>query len=73
MPKDNWKPKARDKSMICRMAGNIAGPALAAAMVDQAQAGNNNLPAGFLGDIAKLSVKQTLAIIKEVEGLEMTT
>lgn len=79
MPRDadDWKPKSRDKSMICRMAGNIAGPMLADILspstLGSREAEELRRNKVRLEALAKASVALALAIVKETESTEMTT
>jgi hypothetical protein len=64
-----WKPKAKDRSMICRMAGNIAGP-LAAATLEFYERHGVDIPCDFLEREAKTAVELAVNIVREAESVE---
>lgn len=57
----------KNRSMICRMAGNIAGPMLAESSKEFSIQGAKALPPDFFEVHAKSAVLLALAILEEVE------
>lgn len=56
----------KDKSMVARMAGNIAGPILATLVEDSAQAGTE-APDGFIEVVSTMAVGVAVSIIDVIE------
>ena len=57
----------KEKSMVARMAGNIAGPLLATTVADSAKSGAK-APDGFVETIGIMAVAQACAILDAIES-----